>query len=75
MPVFWSGWGGTVVENLPRVEHDYSLEDFIDKPAAIDYCPHCGICLFEHCSACQERKSAFARFCHACGAAGQKIVG
>ncbi|UCV26841.1 zinc ribbon domain-containing protein [Ferribacterium limneticum] len=36
---------------------------------AIDYCPHCGICLFDHCGACKERKSAFARFCHACGAA------
>lgn len=34
---------------------------------AIDYCPHCGICLFDRCSACQERKSAFAHFCHACG--------
>lgn len=39
---------------------------------AIDYCPHCGICLFDHCGKCNERKSAFARFCHACGAgAGQ----
>ncbi|RIX49596.1 MAG: serine endopeptidase [Rhodocyclales bacterium GT-UBC] len=37
----------------------------------IDYCPHCGICLFDHCSACNERKSAFARFCHACGASGE----
>ena len=36
---------------------------------AIDYCPHCGICLFDHCGQCKERKSAFARFCHACGAA------
>ncbi len=35
---------------------------------AIDYCPHCGICLFDHCAGCNERKSAFARFCHACGA-------
>lgn len=35
--------------------------------AAIDYCPHCGICLFEHCGQCKARKSAFARFCHACG--------
>jgi len=38
---------------------------------AIDYCPHCGICLFDHCTACKERKSAFARFCHACGAAAK----
>lgn len=34
---------------------------------SIDFCPHCGICLFDHCSACKERKSAFSRFCHACG--------
>jgi hypothetical protein len=34
----------------------------------IDYCPHCGICLFDRCGQCNERKSAFARFCHACGA-------
>lgn len=38
---------------------------------AIDYCPHCGICLFDHCGQCQQRKSAFARFCHACGAAAR----
>jgi hypothetical protein len=39
---------------------------------AIDYCPHCGICLFDHCTACNERKSAFSRFCHACGAVAAK---
>ncbi len=38
---------------------------------AIDYCPHCGICLYDHCGQCQQRKSAFARFCHACGAAAR----
>ncbi len=38
----------------------------------IDYCPHCGICMFDHCGMCNQRKSAFSRFCHACGAvAGQ----
>ena len=30
-------------------------------------CPHCGIGLHDHCGHCQARKSAFARFCHACG--------
>ncbi len=39
------------------------------KDTTIDYCPHCGICLFERCTQCQQRKSAFARFCHACGTA------
>ncbi|PKO86865.1 MAG: serine endopeptidase [Betaproteobacteria bacterium HGW-Betaproteobacteria-12] len=42
---------------------------------AIDFCPHCGICLFDHCGQCNERKSAFARFCHACGAAAGKPQG
>ncbi|MGB4063058.1 MAG: serine endopeptidase [Azonexus sp.] len=42
---------------------------------AIDFCPHCGICLFDHCGRCQERKSAFAHFCHACGAAAQGGAG
>ena len=32
-----------------------------------DFCPHCGIGLFDHCSACTKRKGAFALFCHACG--------
>ena len=39
------------------------------KDGAIDYCPHCGICLFDRCAKCKQRKSAFSRFCHACGAA------
>ena len=39
---------------------------------AIDYCPHCGICLFDHCGMCNARKSAFARFCHACGTGAAK---
>ncbi len=43
--------------------------------AAIDFCPHCGICLFDRCGSCRERKSAFARFCHACGAAGNETPG
>ena len=32
-----------------------------------DFCPHCGIGLHDHCGHCQARKSAFSRFCHACG--------
>ncbi|WP_077002155.1 zinc ribbon domain-containing protein [Variovorax sp. KK3] len=37
------------------------------KNTEIDFCPHCGIGLFDHCRACDARKSAFSRFCHACG--------
>ena len=40
------------------------------KNTAIDFCPHCGIGLFDHCRSCSARKSAFARFCQACGATG-----
>ncbi|RZJ25301.1 MAG: serine endopeptidase, partial [Haliea sp.] len=42
------------------------------KNTAIDYCPHCGIGLFDHCGICTIRKSAFAKFCHACGADAKK---
>ena len=37
------------------------------KNDKIDFCPHCGIGLFDHCGACDARKSAFSKFCHACG--------
>lgn len=37
------------------------------KNPEIDFCPHCGIGLFDHCGACSTRKSAFSKFCHACG--------
>ncbi|NJS36780.1 MAG: zinc ribbon domain-containing protein [Brachymonas sp.] len=39
-----------------------------------DFCPHCGIGLHDHCGACNTRKSAFAKFCHACGAAAKPAV-
>ncbi|MBB2897952.1 zinc ribbon domain-containing protein [Pseudomonas sp. AS2.8] len=41
------------------------------KDPEIDFCPHCGIGLHDHCGACQTRKSAFAHFCHACGTAAR----
>lgn len=37
------------------------------KNEKIDYCPHCGIGLFDRCGQCATRKSAFAKFCHSCG--------
>lgn len=48
----------------PGCERQVDLKD-----PSRDFCPHCGIGLFNHCGACQARKSAFSRFCHACGAA------
>ncbi len=39
------------------------------KNTEIDFCPHCGIGLFNHCGHCQARKNAFSRFCQACGTA------
>jgi predicted RNA-binding Zn-ribbon protein involved in translation (DUF1610 family) len=32
-----------------------------------NFCPHCGICVFDKCTQCGARKNAFARYCLACG--------
>ncbi|GGI82471.1 hypothetical protein GCM10007973_18590 [Polymorphobacter multimanifer] len=37
------------------------------KNTEVDFCPHCGIGLFDRCTNCGTRKNAFAPFCHACG--------
>ncbi len=42
------------------------------KNPEIDFCPHCGIGLFDHCHSCDARKSSFAPFCHACGTVAAK---
>lgn len=34
-----------------------------------NFCPHCGIGVFNLCPHCRTRKNAFSRFCHACGQA------
>ncbi len=39
------------------------------KDGRTDFCPHCGIGLFNHCGRCDARKSSFAHYCHACGTA------
>ncbi len=46
----------------PSCERPVNLED-----TERNFCTHCGICLFETCTGCTARKSAFARFCQACG--------
>ncbi len=45
------------------------------QPADADFCPHCGICLFNACAACRARKSAFARYCARCGVAAGSSPG
>ncbi len=41
------------------------------KDGVTDFCPHCGIGLFDHCHSCTSRKSAFSPFCPSCGTAAQ----
>ena len=45
----------------------YARSD-LERPVTRYFCPHCGIGLHDYCGACNTRKSAFAKFCHACGA-------
>ena len=53
----------------PGCERSVDLKDVKN-----DFCPHCGIGLHDHCGHCDARKSAFAKFCHACGTVGQKAM-
>ncbi|MCZ2497070.1 serine endopeptidase [Xylophilus sp. Kf1] len=52
----------------PGCERPVNLKD-----PAIDFCPHCGIGLFDRCQRCTTRKSTFSRFCQACGAPGRLL--
>ncbi|MFD2366215.1 serine endopeptidase [Pseudoduganella sp. GCM10020061] len=53
----------------PGCERQLDLKD-----PALDFCPHCGINLFDHCGKCNTRKGAFARFCFACGTPGKAVA-
>lgn len=38
----------------------------------LDFCPHCGIQLFNYCGQCEMRKNAFVHYCCRCGTASQQ---
>ncbi|HEU4845198.1 MAG TPA: serine endopeptidase [Burkholderiaceae bacterium] len=46
----------------PGCERSVDLKD-----TTLDYCPHCGIGLFDHCGRCRARKGAFLNYCQLCG--------
>lgn len=48
----------------PGCERSVELKD-----GKTDFCPHCGIGLYNRCVKCSSRKNAFAKFCFACGTA------
>jgi len=39
------------------------------KDVTRNFCVHCGTGLFNHCTKCNSRKNAFAKYCHSCGEA------
>ena len=55
----WTHLGKSV---CPGCERHVDLKDGVT-----DFCPHCGIGLFEPCTACNARKSTFSKFCFSCG--------
>ncbi len=42
--------------------------------ADLDFCPHCGIHLFEYCHNCTTRKSTFTHYCFKCGLASGNLA-
>ncbi|MGU7768882.1 serine endopeptidase [Burkholderia sp. MR1-5-21] len=39
-----------------------------------NFCPHCGICVFNACERCHTRKNAFSRFCPSCGTSADGVA-
>lgn len=68
------------VERRKLVSHDEAFKKMAarvcpgcDRPVASmegsesNFCVHCGMTLFNHCTGCDTRKMAFFRFCMSCG--------
>ena len=73
------GLGGTLVGDLPKVEHAarqaltlplLMLPD-VQRREELSYDPALARLSKSVCPGCRTCKSAFAKFCHACGASGQ----
>ncbi|SLK00999.1 zinc ribbon domain-containing protein [Novosphingobium mathurense] len=71
-------------ERRKLVSHDEAFKKMsakvcpgCDRPIAAmegsetNFCVHCGMTLFNHCSKCDARKMAFFRYCMACGSPAQ----
>lgn len=74
-------------ERRRRVSHDEAFKKMAakvcpgcDRPIAAmegsqtNFCVHCGMTLFDHCTRCDARKMAFFRYCMACGAPAADAV-
>ena len=53
----------------PGCERGINLAD-----PTLDFCPHCGIGLHNHCRVCDARKSTFVQFCQVCGTPSKAVV-
>lgn len=63
-----NAWAHLAKGVCPGCERPVDLKDGVT-----DFCPHCGIGLFAPCTACNARKSTFAKFCFSCGSHADRV--